>query len=150
MFGITFWKISRTVPYEKTLEKYLIITGYGFLFLFTANQSTSLVLAPYPPFGLPTVTILIMGAYLVMTGFSTSAKLVSVDVNLRKSIDKIARESILIGHIGTAEMEKEVNNTVEKIIKEVEMKQVLVANKLELDPIELKNYIQEVIKVKNA
>ena len=91
-----------------------------------------------------------MGAYLVMIGISTSAKLVSVDVNLRKSIDKIARESILIGHIGTAEMEKEVNKTVEKIIKEVEMKQVVVTNKLELDPVELKNYIEEVIKVKNA
>lgn len=85
-----------------------------------------------------------------MTGISTSATLVSVDVNLRKSIDKIARESILIGHIGTAEMEKEVNKTVDKIIKDIEMKQVLVSNELEIDPLELKNYIQEVIRFKNA
>ena len=48
MFGLSFWNISRTVSYEKTLKDYMVIAGYGFLFLFSANQSTSLVLGPYP------------------------------------------------------------------------------------------------------
>jgi len=112
--------MSKTVNYEKTLEKFLIITGYGFLLLSSANQSTSLVLAPYPPFGVSTIAILIIGSYLVMIGIYTSATLVSKSSLLRKSIYKIAKESKLLENIGKAEMEKEVNNTVTKILREVE------------------------------
>lgn len=146
MFGIAFWNISKTVDYEKTLEKYMIITGYGFLFLFSANQSTSLVLTPYPPFGIGTITILIIGSYLIMIGIYTSAALVSKSNDLRKSIHKVAKESKLIGIIGAAEMEKEVNKTVNKILEEVETSEEFVHANLELDKPELKNYLTEVIE----
>jgi hypothetical protein len=45
----------------KNLRKNLIITGYGFLLLFSAKQSTSLVLGRYPTFGISTINILIVG-----------------------------------------------------------------------------------------
>jgi hypothetical protein len=146
IFGIAFWKISKTVDYEKTLQKFLIITGYGFLFLFSANQSTSLVLAPYPPFGVGTITILIIGSYLIMIGIFTSATLVSKSNDLRRSIHKVAKESRLLGLIGTAEMEKEVNKTVNKIVKEVGTSEEFVEANLEIDKIELRNYLGEVIE----
>lgn len=146
MFGIAFWNISKMVNYEKTLEKYLIITGYGFLLLFSANQSTSLVLGPYPPFGISTITILIIGTYLIMIGIYTSATLVSKSVILRQSIHQITKESNLLELIGTAEMEKEVNKTVNKIIQETETSKEFVQTNLELDKTELKEYVEEVIE----
>jgi hypothetical protein len=97
MFGIAFWNISRTVSFEKTLRDYMIISGYGFLLLFSANQSTSLVLGPYPPFGTITITILIIGAYLIMIGIYKSATLDSTNIYLRISIHEIAKESKLLG-----------------------------------------------------
>ena len=65
IFGVLFWRISRLVSFEKGLRDYMVISGYGFLLLFSANQSSSLVLAPYPPFGIITITVLILATYFV-------------------------------------------------------------------------------------
>lgn len=143
MFGIAFWKISRSITYEKTLSKYLILSGYGFLLLFSADQSTSLVLAPYPPFGVTTVTVLIIASYVITYGIYTSATLVSVNNNVRTSIHKIARESRLLDFIGKAEMEKEVTKIVNKAISKTEIEEPT-ATTIELDEQELKSYVMKV------
>jgi hypothetical protein len=77
--------------------------------LFSANQATSLVLGPYPPFGTITITILIIGTYLIMIGIYKSATLVAKNTDLCKSIHKIAKESKLLDLIGKAEIENEIN-----------------------------------------
>ena len=102
MFGLSFWNISRTVSYEKTLKDYMVIAGYGFLFLFSANQSTSLVLGPYPPFGVSTILMLIIGSYLVLIGIYSSALSLSNNIHLRKLITNLAKESKLLDSIGLA------------------------------------------------
>jgi hypothetical protein len=145
MFGVAFWNISRTVRYEKALRDYMVISGYGFLLLFSANQSTSLVLGPYPPFGTSTIIILIVSAYLIMIGIYNSATLVSSNINLRKSIQKIAKESKLLDLIGRAEMEKEINETVTKIMQQTGEPEELKEASSELDEEELKSYLGEVI-----
>jgi hypothetical protein len=144
MFGLTFYDLSKKVSYEKTLKDYMIISGYGFLLLFSANQSISLVLGPYPPFGIGTITILIIGAYLVMVGIYKSATLISTNDDLRKSIRKIAKESKLLHLIGTAEMEKEIGKTVNKIMEKTSESQPLEPPR-ELDEQELRNYLGKVI-----
>jgi hypothetical protein len=145
MFGIAFWNISRTVSYEKTLREYMIISGYGFLLLFSANQSTSLVLGPYPPFGTSTITILIIGTYLIMIGIYKSATLVAKNTDLRKSIHEIAKESRLLDLIGKAEMENEINITVNKIMQQTNASEQSEKTTFELDELELKNYVSKVV-----
>jgi hypothetical protein len=146
MFGIAFWNISRTVRYEKTLRDYMVISGYGFLLLFSANQSTSLVLGPYPPFGIATISILIVGAYLIMIGIYNSAILVSTNIDLRKSIQKIARESKLLHLIGKAEMEKEMDKTVTKIIEQTGASEDSMKSRYDLDEQEIKTYLEEALE----
>ena len=143
MFGIAFWRMSKAVSYEKNLEKYLIITGYGFVLLFSANQSTSLVLTPFPPFGTTTVIILIIASYLITLGIYRSASLVSKSNELRKTIYKTAKESKLLEFIGNAEMQKEINNTVDKILQKFETSPN--AKPEELDREEMKYYLNQVI-----
>jgi hypothetical protein len=118
IFGILFWNISRIISYEKDLRKFTVISGIGILLIFSANQATALTLVSYPPFGLTTITILPIGAFLVMLGIYNSATLVSENINLRKSIYKITRESKLLDLIGQAEMEKEIQKTINKIVKD--------------------------------
>ena len=36
----------------------MIISGWGILLIFGANQATTMIVAPYPPFGLATITVL--------------------------------------------------------------------------------------------
>ena len=144
MFGIAFWRMSQPISYERALEKYLIIAGYGFVLLFSANQSTSLVLTPYPPFGTTTIVILMVASYLIMFGVYTSASLVSKSTELRRTIHKTANELKLLGFIGTAEMEKEINNATIKILNKFETTPDLV-EAVDLDKEEIKHYLSQVI-----
>jgi hypothetical protein len=144
MFGVTFWNISRKVSFEKTLRGYMILSGYGFLLLFGTNQASSLVLTPYPPFGIATVTILIVSSYLIMVGIYTSAALVSINNKVRNSVHEIAKESKLLDFIGKAELEKEITKIVKKDSKETEMEEDIAKTSYNLDEQDLKDYIIEV------
>jgi len=146
LFALSFWYISKTVRYQKLLSNYILISGYGFLLLFSSNQSTSLVLAPYPPFGIATIIVFIMGAYLTTTGIFTSATLLSKNTALRSSIHKLSKESKLFSAIGKAEMEKEMGKTVSKILAEKPLSGGSESSNRDLDEIELKNYLVKVLE----
>ena len=145
MFGLVFWNLSRAVSYEKSLRKYMVIAGFGLLLLFSANQSSSLVLTPYPPFGLATISILITSAYLTMIGVYASAIQISSNTQLRISIQKGARESGLLGTLGSAERQDRINKTIGTIVKKAESSETPIAN-MEIDRLELRNYLSKVIQ----
>jgi hypothetical protein len=145
-FAIAFWKISRLVSYEKNIRTSMIISGWGILLIFSANQATLQTLTPYPPFGLATLTVLIVASFLVLLGIYNSATLVSLNNNLRKSIRKHALESRLIDLIGRAEMEKEIQKTVTKIIESQDTLETYKESEIELDEKELRRYIEVVLR----
>jgi len=82
----------------------------------------------------------------VLVGIYNSAKLVSVNNNLRKSIYKHAVESKMLQLIGHAEMEKEIQKTVTKIIQSQENIEVEREVGVELDEDELRKYLDVVVK----
>ncbi|MGD1838666.1 MAG: hypothetical protein ACPKPY_11505 [Nitrososphaeraceae archaeon] len=143
IFGMVFWKTSKLFQYHKLIKEYLIYTGIGFALLFSANQLNTLSFAPYPPDGIASATILIFSSYLILIGISTSAIFIARDIKLRKSIYQVAQDSKLLNIISSAEMEKELRKTTNKIMKNIEL------NKNDDDHIdedELKMYIESVIK----
>jgi hypothetical protein len=146
IFGIAFWNTARTVSYEKKIRTCMLISGWGIFFIFAANQGVSQQTTPFPPFGIPTITVLNIAAYLVLLGIYNSAKLVSVNNNLRKSIYKHAVESKMLHLIGHAEMEKEIQKTVTKIIQSQENIEVEREVGIELDQVELRKYLDVVIR----
>jgi len=146
LFGAAFWNISRTVKYERRIRTYMIISGWGIFLIFTSNQAETQVVGPYPPFGLATITVLNLAAYLVLLGIYNSAKLVSVNNTLRKNIYQHALRSGLLHSIGQAEMEKEIQKTVNEIIKD--QQDILAREKVtraEFDEKELRKYLDQVI-----
>jgi hypothetical protein len=145
-FAVAFWKISKIIGYEKTVRKYMIVSGWGMLLIFGADQALVQVLAPYPPFGLATITVLIIAAFLIVLGIYNSATLVSVNNDLRKSIYKHALESNLLGLIGQAEMEKEIQKTVKKVTEDLETDGEIPIPVDEIDEEELKKYIDLVVR----
>ena len=144
-FAIAFWKISKTVSYEKNVKTCMIISGWGILLVFGADQAVVQTLAPYPPFGLVTVTVLITSSYLMLFGIYNSASLVSVNNKLRKSIYKHASESRLLSLIGHAEFEKEVKKTVQRITED-KAHLIDTSELLTIDEKELEKYIDFVVR----
>ena len=118
VFGVAFWKIATSVSYEKRIRAYMIISGWGIFLIFAANQAATQVVAPYPPFGLATITVLNLAGFLMLIGIFNSAALVSANTNLRRLIHKHALESRLLNLIGHAEFEKEIQRTVGKIMED--------------------------------
>lgn len=145
VFGVAFWKISKTIGYEKNVKTYMIISGWGIFLIFSADQAISQVVSPYPPFGIVTVTVLNLGAFLMLLGIYNSATHVSASNSLRNSIRKHALESRLLSLIGTAEMENEIQKTVMKINRDKESLMRDSAEPIELDGTELKKYLDFVI-----
>ena len=145
IFGAAFWNISRTVGYEVNIKTYMIISGWGIFLIFAANQASAQMLTPYPPFGLATITILVSASYLMLLGIYNSATLVSANNELRRSIYKHALESKLLGAIGHAEMEKEIQNTVKQVNMDKQELEKELQEPVELDEMELEKYIEFVV-----
>ena len=123
----------------------MIISSWGIFLIFAANQAATQIVSPYPSFGLSSITILNIAAFLMLLGIYNSATLVSANNNLRKFIRKHALEPRLLHMIGKAEMEKEIQKTVKEITQD---KDTLERDKteFELDEKELEKYINSVIK----
>lgn len=90
IFGSAFWNISQIVSYERNIRMYMIVSGWSIFLIFGTNQATAQLVIPYPPFGLATVTVLNIAAYLMLLGIYNSVILVSANTNLRKTIRKHA------------------------------------------------------------
>lgn len=145
IFGLLFWRISKLVSFDRTLREYLIISGYGFLLLFSANQFTLLVLGPYPPFGAVTVTVLMISAYLILIGIYTSATLVSANNELRKFIYQTVTDSRFLNLLGKAEVEREIRKTVDRAMKYTNTSDTFEDVNIELDENDLRKYVENVI-----
>lgn len=118
LFAVAFWIVSRGLS-QSQVKKYMIISGYGLLLLFTASQHQILLLNPYPPFGLPTICYVGLASYLILTGVYSSALSVAEDKKLRQFIRKsVVKEASLLDSMGTAVMEDRIRNKVEKITRE--------------------------------
>ncbi|MBV9176151.1 MAG: hypothetical protein JO297_03860 [Nitrososphaeraceae archaeon] len=119
LFGIAFWLIAKDIRHSTTVRNYMIMSAFGFVLLFVSNQAIVLISAPYPPFGLPTASLMGLSSYLILIGIYSSAVSISQDINLRKSIRKATQQqSQLLSDIGIAQMQKELEKRVMKIVKE--------------------------------
>lgn len=147
-FGIVFWKISKTLSYERNIKTFMIISGWGILLIFAANQGISQSLNPYPPFALYTNSVLILAAYVTLLGIYNAATLVSVNFDVRKSIRKHASESKLLDLIGQAEMNSELQKTVENIVGDKNLLEKKAEGNLDLDEDELKKHLDFIIRDK--
>jgi hypothetical protein len=82
----------------------------------------------------------------MLLGIYNSATLVSANNELRRSIHKHALESKLLGLIGQAEMEKEIQRTVKQVtIDKYDLEKDL-EEPVELDELELEKYIEFVVR----
>ena len=145
-FAIAFWKISRIIAYEKNTRISMIISGWGILLIFGANQALLQTLTPYPPFSLVTLSVLILGSFLMLLGIYNSATLVSINNSLRRAIYKQASETKLLGVIGDAEMQRVIEKTANRISKQKDALELDAKKSIDLDETELKKYVDLVIR----
>ena len=157
LFGVAFWTIVRRLNHS-AVRDYMIISAYGMLLLFTSSQPAGLVLLPYPPFGLPTISYYALSSYLVVLGIYSAAISVAQDADLRRSIRKSAAKiSTMLEGIGESENQKELVKKADLLAAEIKDIQNKNKNLIEesgvhssLQESDIKSYIQQVLEeVKN-
>jgi len=147
IFAFAFWNMAKNVGYEKNIKAYMNIAGWGIFLIFAANQANVQSLAPYPPFGLATISVLILAAFLMLLGIYNTAAFVSANTNLRKSIRQHAMESAMLGFIGQAQLQKEVEKRVKEITRLKYSLERETELPIEFDEKELKDYLKILVTV---
>ena len=118
LFSLAFWTASALV-YDNRIRKSLLISSIGMAILFGTFEISPLQYHVYPPYGFITQAFIPLGAYLLLVGIFSSAKVISRDSKVRKEFYKSAESQLsLLKSIGVSEMEKEL----EKEVKSVEQK----------------------------
>jgi hypothetical protein len=148
MLGIGFWSMARVGKGNTALNRYLTISGFGFFLLFTSNQALLMSINPYPPFGIATITVMGLSAYLVTIGIYMSTISLSQDAELRQSIRRVARsQSKLFDSMVLAEIEKEIEKRVMEVIRtrSVEMEDETGVQP-SLNDQEIQDYLKQVIR----
>jgi hypothetical protein len=121
LFAVSFWFVSKRLP-TSPIKTFLTITGIGFVLFYISNNVT-VSIAPYPPFGMNSLSLLPLASYLVLSGLYSSALSLSVDTSLRKRIRSMAKnDNDFLSSIGTAQMELEIRRTIDQL-KELSQKQ---------------------------
>jgi hypothetical protein len=117
LFGVAFWMVGRSVN-NKNISDYMKISALGIVLLSVSNQDAGLYLLPYPPFGLPTITFAGISSYMLFVGLYHSAISISLNSELRKSIEKsVEQEFSFISKLGMSQMEHEIQTRVKRITK---------------------------------
>lgn len=148
LFGLAFWTIARHLS-NPAVKRYMLISAFGVMLLFAANQTTYLVLVPYPPFSLVTISFMGLASYLFYLGIYAASISVAEDSRLRRTIRRAAiKESTkFLDSIGTAEMEQEIEK---RVIAMTSAAQTNVERETgissSLDEGEIKKYLQEALQ----
>jgi hypothetical protein len=147
LFGAAFWAMAKAISRNNgVVRDYMIISALGVVLLFVSTQG-SVISATYPPFGLVTVSFVAFSSYMMFTGLYSAALSVSADIKLRKIIRKqVMQEVRLLGSIGTAEMEQQLQRKVFKVTRENSAAlEESYGVKSSLSQDEIKDYLQIVI-----
>ena len=134
----------------KNIRDYLKISAIGIILLSISNQDAGLYLLPYPPFGLPTITFVGISSYMLFVGLYYSAISISLNAELRKSIEKsVEQEFSFISKIGFSQMEHDIQTRVKTIMKRsVKTLEEDSGVQVSMESEEIDEYIMLVIKEK--
>jgi hypothetical protein len=149
LFGVAFWSIAATLKRDNySIRSFLIISGYGLMLVFASNQAILTVNYPYPPFGLAAISFIGLSSYLLLIGIYSSAISVAHDVELRRSVRKLAiKEFKLLDSIGTSHMEQEIQSMVLKLAsRQQEAMEEDTGIGSSLDEDDVKQYLDQVLK----
>lgn len=116
LFSIAFVSMARAIPHHQ-ISDYMYITCFG-LALFSIGTIATVSGAGYPPFGLPTVSLVGPFSFLLFIGLYRSAISTAEDSKLRHSIKVTAQQQLnLLRSIGTSEMERQLEKNVLEVTK---------------------------------
>ena len=143
LFGFAFFMVARRMTSPK-LKDYLTIAAIGDTIVGIALSTSAL----QQTYGIAGHSLVLLSSYLFSMGLYLSAIALSQDSSLRKSIKKSAVN--LIGDIGSAQMEQQIEKRVTKLIsdQQKELEEQTGGFSDEVTEKEAKDYVELVLNEK--
>ena len=145
LFGLALWTAAKKFKH-RNVRNSLILSAIGVTFIFAADQIDSLLLVPYPPFGIVSISVLGLAAYFLFRGFLNTALFISRDLSLRKELYKEIENNIsILRTMGLSEMERSLTNKCKPLLK----KAIATENnykEIDIDVEDAKILVQEVVQ----
>ncbi len=142
-FAIGFWGMARSIN-NKTIKNYLRLSGYGILLIFVATQLSSILIGPYPPFGIIALSSMALASDLTFVGIYFTALSIAKETNLRIEISQKVKKLAMLGKIGTAQMEQELLKQVKPIIEKHYEREDEIPTSLEEEDIKI--FVRQALK----
>lgn len=141
-FALGFWVIARSIN-NKQIRNYLILSGFGILLLYVATQSDSVVISPYPPFGIMAISAMVLASLLTFVGLYFTALSISTETAVRVEINKKLTQLAFVRDMGTSQMEFYLYQQVLPIIEKTsdEMDNVPIS----IEPDDVKLFVREAL-----
>lgn len=145
LFGISFFILSRHLIHEQ-LKYYLIICGTGFMIILGSSLSTILVLAPFPAWGIVSLSFILPASFLILIGLDSATFYFASERSVRRFLIKSRSQYELFLSLGSAEMSASIQRKIDlisrKIQDDLETETLLKAGSESED---IKQYVTEVI-----
>jgi hypothetical protein len=150
IFGYSFLKVASKLEVDNPIKKLLVITGFGFILIYTVNQTTVIATA-YPPYGLPALSFIVITVYLLCFGIYSSAISLSNTIVLRNKIRSLTQNnSNLFSSIGeaqvTSQLQKAVNAVKTIVEKEEEKLKEKTGIEVNFTEDKVQDYMQQVVE----
>jgi hypothetical protein len=116
LFAIAFVSMARAIRHHQ-ISDFMYITSFG-LTLFSIGIIATISGAGYPPFGVPTISLVGPFSFLLYIGLHRSAISTAEDSNLRRNIKVSTQQQLkLLKSIGTAEMERKLEKNIVEVTR---------------------------------
>ena len=142
-FAVGFWTIAESIN-NKQIRNYLRLSGYGILLLFVATQANSVIISPYPPFGIIGFLSMALASLLTFVGLYFTALSVSKETELRIEIDKKITQLSFIKKMGIAQLENDLYRQILPIIEKTSKAEDSIPTSLENEDIKL--FVKEALE----
>ena len=147
LFGLAFFFLAKEMQ-DSTFQKFLMLTGVGIMLTISSFNATSLIRAPYPPFGIASVTFLGVASYLLLGGLSNASAYVANDAAIRRALQKNLKKFEFLNAMGFHHVEKSVSHRVDLIMKSLTQEIDMTETTSSLSDEELTEYLEKVLQEK--
>ncbi|HEX7178642.1 MAG TPA: hypothetical protein VF220_02880, partial [Nitrososphaeraceae archaeon] len=145
LFGISFFILSRHLIHEQ-LKYYLIVCGTGFMIILGSSLSTTLVLAPFPAWGIVSLSFILPASFLILIGLDSATFYFASEMSVRRYLTKSRSQFELLLSLGSAEMSASIQRKIDLVSKTIQddlETETLLKARSESE--EIKHYVIEVI-----
>jgi hypothetical protein len=121
LFGLAFWLSVWSLKRNNIQVDHMSITAYGIVFLFISTQTAELITAPFPPFGIASISMVSLASFMILVGIYSSTISVTRDKQILLKVRKTIEDRYsLLGTIALSENRQETKKLIMKIYEKID------------------------------